>query len=914
MLAPFLAWAPKVGKATLRADLEAGLIGAIVVLPQGLAFASLAGMPPIRGIYVSIIPVIVAAIWGSSWHTVSGPNAGIAVIVGATVAPLAVAGSNDYTPLVYMLTLMAGLVQFALGMFRLGAVLDFISNTVVAAVIMAIAIVLIVAAGRSLTEISSSGGQSILMQGVDLVHRLPEANPYSALVGAVAIAAGFGAKRLVPKYSLLVAVGAGWGIAILLGAVLGPEQFVVARIGSFDLEVIALVVPWQEFEGDMPQLVAMAPGALSIVLLGMAQTVVMSRSTAKKSGQLIDTNQEIVGQGLMNVSAAFVSAFAGSGSFNRTAVNFQTGARTPLAAVFSSILLLVLLLLAADAVALIPAAAIGGTLFVVGIGLMDFKAVRTFMRSGAELIAWLATLMVALAVGLNEAILTGIMVSLVNYLWRASKPNLRLSEHYSRDGRLVSTVTLDGNLFFGAVQYIERALAGAGRAGEPGIFLIRTDHLTYLDVPGAQLIAEEAKRRQGNGDDVYVYVSRKDELDALDRAGALGVLGDDGIIHRDRDHPAKELLSPHRPSALSRPTVRADADMGGLAAELRKIRMFSPFPTAGLQTLLEQAGLCEASAGEPILSRCETADNHVLLLDGAVEVERSWTTMDGVQKNSIRLVEASAGVPSVITASPRGLQLRAMSEVRFVTLDAAAIDEIAGRGASAASDSVQEGLGRSGIMRELAPEQLQRVLEAMVPVEIEAGEPVVRQGDPGEEYFLIEEGDAEVWREDAFTSQSSKLAVLGPGDTFGEEALLQGGYRNATVRMATPGRLQKLSKTNFDRLLKEPMAREIGAEEARQMVESGSAVLLDCRYDLEIRESRIPGARALPLDQIRNLSHRLEPGPSYLLYCRNGQRSRVAAFLLKERGLEALSVAGGIAGWPYDIDLGPVEDIDKLIV
>jgi CRP-like cAMP-binding protein len=536
------------------------------------------------------------------------------------------------------------------------------------------------------------------------------------------------------------------------------------------------------------------------------------------------------------------------------------------------------------------------------------------MRSGTEMIAWSATLMVALAVGLNEAIATGILVSLVNYLWRASKPNLRISEHYSRDGRLVSTVTLDGNLFFGAVQYVERALADVDHAGEPGIFLIRTDHLTYLDVPGAQLIAEEAKRRQGNGDDVYVYLSREDILDALDRAGALSALGDDGVIHRDRDHPAKELLNPYRPSVASRPSVSTGTDLGELAAELRKIRMFSPFPTAGLQTLLEQAGLREATAGERILSRQETADNHVLLLEGAVEVERNWATMDGVQKNSIRLVEASGSEPVVITASPRGLQLCAIGEVRFVVLDAAAVDEIAGRGAASVSDNIQEGLSRSGIMRELAPEQLQRVLEAMVPVEIEAGEPVVQQGEPGEEYFLIEEGDAEVWREDAFTGHSSKLAVLGPGDTFGEEALLQGGYRNATVRMATPGRLRKLSKTDFDRLLKEPMAREIGAEEARQMIESGSAILLDCRYDLEIRESRIPGARALPLDQIRNLSHRLEPGPSYLVYCRNGQRSRVAAFLLKERGLEAVSVTGGIADWPYDIDLGPIEDVDKLMV
>lgn len=915
MLAPFMDWAPRVNGDALRADLGAAAVGAIVVLPQGLAFAALAGMPPIHGIYVSIIPVIVAALWGSSWHTVSGPNAGIAVIVGATVAPLALAGSSDYIGLAYVLALMVGVTQFAIGMLRLGAVLDFISNTVVAAVIMAIAVVLVVAAGRSLTEIPGVGGQTVLMQYVDLARNLPAANPNSVIVGMVTIGAGFGAKRFFPKYSLLAAVAAGWACAGLMGLVLGPEGFAVARVGSFDMQAFAFVIPWHAVDATADQVLAMAPGAFAIAILGMAQTVMMSRSTAKKSGQLIDTNQEIVGQGLSNVSAAFLSAFAGSGSFNRTAANYQCGARTPLAAGFSSVILLLLLLLAADAVAMIPAAAIGGTLFVVGVGLMDFKALRGYARSRPELLAWTATFGIAMAVGFNEAIGAGILVSLVNYLWRASKPNVRLEEHYSRDGRLVTVATLDGNLFFGAVQYVERILSGAGLRAEPGIFLIRTDHLTYMDVPGAELIAEEAKRRRDRGDEVYVYVSRRDILEALHLAGVPAALGPGRLIRKHRDHPARDLLYPYRaPSKMrAEPAPSRPTDPAGLAVALRRMKMFSPIPEDRLRAMLEKAGLQAASAGEGLAGGGESINRHVLLLDGALEVTRSWVTLDGVDKASSRLVEAGAE-PAVIAACPRGLALRAASDLRYVLLDAAMLDDIAGRQAAAGEGAGTPGLARSGIMGELPPEQLHRVMEAMAPVEIEAGEPVVRQGDPGTDYYLIEEGYAEVWREDALSGESTRLASLGPGDTFGEESLLQGGYRNATVRMTTPGRLMKLAKADFDRLLKEPLTPEISPAEARALLDRGEALLLDCRYDMEIAQSRIPGARALPLDQIRAHGHLVGAGRTCLVYCRDGRRSRVAAFLLKERGVNAMSIAGGIAAWPYDLDLSPLEDIAEMAV
>ncbi len=900
-------------RAGVRVDLEAGAIGAIVVLPQAIAFAAIAGVPPVYGIYTSIVPVIVAALWGSSWHVVSGPNAGVSVLIGLSIAPLAVAGGPEYIGLVLILSLMVGVSQFLIGLFRLGGVLDFISNTVISGIVMAIAFVLLLSATRSVLEISAAPGGTTVTQFLHILQSLPEANWQSLTVGLATVGGGAVVRRWSKKYSLMAGILSGAAMAAVMGLVMGQENLSMAMIGAFDIQLIALTVPWASLADGIPWM-ALAPGVMSITLLGMVLTVVISRSIAKKTGQAIDTNKEIVAQGLANIAASFLSGFAGSGTLNRSAVNYEAGARTPLSTIMSSLLLLGMMLLAVDLVAAIPAAAIGGTLFFVGYGLMDFRAARSFFRSRSETVVYFAVLAVAMTVGLNAAIGTGILISLTVYLWHASKPNVRIAEHYSRDGRLVTVVTLDGNLFFGAVQYVERALAAAGQGDEPGIFLIRTDHMTYMDVPGGQLIAEEAKRRRDRGDTVYVYITRDELLHTLDRAGALDVLGGDGIIHRDRDHPAKELLNPYRPPAPAVHVARAEADMPALAAELRGIRMFGPVPADVLLAMLEKAGVQAAMAGDAVLSRQETADSHLVLISGAIEVRRSWTTLDGIEKNSARVVEAGAGAGpvAVIGASPRGMELWAVGDSRYLTLDAGAIDEIVGRRLASSSEAVAEGLGSSGIMRQLPPEQLQKVMESMVPVEIDAGEPVVRQGDPGEEYFLIEEGDAEVWREDAFTQQSACLATLGPGDAFGEEALLQGGYRNATVRMVTHGRLLKLSKGDFDRLVKEPLAPEIAAAEAKALLDEGKAVLLDCRYDMEIGENRITGARSLPLDQIRSLSHQIDLGSRYLVYCRNGQRSRVAAFLLKERGIDAVSIAGGISAWPYEIDLSPVEDIAAL--
>jgi rhodanese-related sulfurtransferase len=190
---------------------------------------------------------------------------------------------------------------------------------------------------------------------------------------------------------------------------------------------------------------------------------------------------------------------------------------------------------------------------------------------------------------------------------------------------------------------------------------------------------------------------------------------------------------------------------------------------------------------------------------------------------------------------------------------------------------------------------------------VTAGETIVTQGEPGDSYYIILSGEAEVWVTDPLTDETSRVAVLRDDDAFGEESLLLDGNRTATVTMTSPGRLLVLSKADFDELLKPTMVASIDPERAHRMLLQQQAKLLDCRYEMEYEERRIPGARLVPLARLRQEGvFQLDPEPTYIVYCLGGRRSNAAAFLLRERGIRAISLQGGIKGWPYEVDETPV--------
>jgi SulP family sulfate permease len=922
-LVPFLAWLPQVNRRTFRPDLEAGLVSAIIILPQAIALATLAGMPPEYGIYTSIFPVMIASIWGSSWHTLSGPNTAVCVLIAYSVAPFASVGTEHYIGYVLALTLMVGVIQLAIGFLRLGGILDFISHNVINAIVMAVALVIIVSAASAFLGVLSNIDEPFFIRLYQVVHDIPRANGYAVAIGSVTVATGLVMRRYWRRYALVIAVIAGTAFSVVMNLLLGPANTNVELLGHLSLSLLPFSAPSFNLE-SMYVLKELLTSALAIAFLGLMQTVVISRSIAMKSSQHIDTNQEIIGQGLSNIIAPFVSSFANSGSFNRSAAHYEAGALTPMAAVYASVILFAVVLGGTALIAYMPIATVAGALILVGYGLIDLRDVRIVLRSRQESIVYLVTFLTALTVGLNAGVFTGLFLSLVIYMWYAAKPNINIEEYTARNGRNVQALTIDGNLFFGSVRHVEKVLEDmAEQTPESGILLVRTDHLTYMDVSGANLIAAEIRRQLDKGGDVYIYVTRPAIIAILDKAGLFDTFGRERIIEKTIDHPMKDVLYPYRQGVdgtVHRTISRKQEEitMEALAKRLRTTRLLGPLTFDQINMLLGQASVKTAPAGSIIIRADTCLTNHLILQDGEVEIQRTWSVpgneYDMSSTRSMR-PEDEEGSFGFLSAASCNVRVRAVTDIRFILINADDVDELLGWSQQFATAMKEKPeiarrmrlVKSTGVFHHLPLENVITAFERMTSREVQAGETIVTQGEEGDCYYLIDEGEADVIRTDPFTDETRKVAVLGTGDAFGEEALLQGGYRNATVTMTSPGHLLVLEKSDFDELFKAGMVGEINAGDAHDVLEKGERQLVDCRYDMEYEESRIPGAQFVPLDQIRDGVHALDPDIDYIVYCRSGRRSKAAAYLLKERNIDAVSLAGGIKDWPYEVDTSPLD-------
>lgn len=923
-LAPFLLWLPRAVRGPLRPDLEAGLVGAVLILPQSFALATLAGMPPEYGVYASIVPVVVAALWGSSWHTLSGPNTALCVLIAGSVAPFASPGSTDYVGYVLALTLMVGVVQFALGLLRLGTVLDFISYTVIDALVLAVGLVIVVSAGAPLLGVLANLDEPFFYRVYQLAHDLERANPYAVAVGVATVAAGLAARRWVRRYALVVAVLVGGLAGYALEVLLGSAGTGIDLLGRLDLSALPLSMPHLSLE-SMAVLKQLLSAAFAIAFLGLMQTVVIARSLAVKSGQVIDGNQEIVAQGLSNLVAPFFSSFACSGSFNRSAAHYEAGARTPLAAVHASVLLALLVWLGGPLIAHLPMPAVAGALILVGLGLIEPATLRRALRQRRERPVFLATVAAALLFGLNAGVFTGLALSLVLYLWQASTPNLVVRRHFAADGRPVHAVTINGNLFFGSVHHVERALRRVAEGEEePGVLLVHTEHLSYLDTSGIAMLAGEARRRRAAGGDCYLYLTRGEVEVAIADSGYLAELGADHLIHRDHDHPLKALLLPPRlptaraarpdllPARLRQALAQAAPGRVGATAELAAAlaehlagsRLLGGVPEPALRRLLESGELCAAAAaGEEV---AVAAGDCLVVLEGELELTRYWSAGQEVERHYRRVVGAAEeqGVVLLSGAAAERVVAQAVSPLRYLRLAGDAVDAALGASQQLYDLGEHGLLQHLGVFQHLPLENLREAWRRMVVREVPAGELVVHQGDEGDAYYVIESGEAEVSMAEVAGQSGHTVAHLGPGGAFGEEALLQGLPRNATVRMVTPGRLRVLAKADFDALVMAPIVDEIEPAAARRLVEQGRARWIDCRYELEYRQGHLPGARCLPLHELRGAAGELDHELTYIVYSRRSRRAAAAAFLLRERHLRAVVLTGGVRGWPYELEMG----------
>ena len=523
----------------MRADLAAGLVAAVIVLPQAVAFATLAGVPPEYGLYGAMLPAIVGALWGSSWHLMSGPTNATSLMVFATIGALAAPFSPAYVTLVLTLNLMIGLIKLGLGLARLGALVNFISTTVIVGFTAGAGLLIIGAQLRSFFGIDLPQQSSFVASLLSFVAHVQESDPWTILVGVATLVAALANKWWLPRVPyLLTGIVAGALVAFAL-ARFGIAQ--VATLGPLPSALPSLSVPdfspavWRE----------LAPIALALTVIGLTEAISSARAVALKSGQRIDGNQEFIGQGLANIAGAFSTSYPTSGSFNRTGANFAAGARTPLASVFSALALVLILLFVRPLAAYLPVAAMAAVLFIVAWGLIDTAALRQILRtSRGETLTLAVTFLATLTIRLEVAILVGVLVSLFVYLNRTTHPRLTRvlpdpdvpGRHFAAVGAgsplcpQLEILRVDGSLFFGAAEHIRDKL-DAARAKRPGIhhMLLIGSGINFVDAAGADLLAQEARAMREAGITLHLCNLKPPVMDVLERSGQLDAIGRENV-------------------------------------------------------------------------------------------------------------------------------------------------------------------------------------------------------------------------------------------------------------------------------------------------------------------------------------------------------------------------------------------------
>jgi len=539
---PFLRWGRNITRESARADALAGLTGAAIVLPQGVAFAAIAGMPPEYGLYTSMVPAVIAALFGSSWHLVSGPTTAASIIMFASLSGMAAPGSEEYVALAITLAFMVGVLQLVMGMVRLGALVNFISHSVVVGFTAGAACLIAAKQSEEFLGIDIPDGTHLLNTIEFLWINWDQLHPLVMLVAIITLLSGIVCHRCFGGMSMIAALVFGSLAAALFNFAFGEEFSGIEMIGALPQQLPPLSMP--QFSLDVFR--QLSPLALAMTLFALTEAVSIARSISLKSGQPIAGNQEFIGQGLSNIFGSFFSAYVATGSFNRSGANYDAGARSPLAAILAGLLLVVFVLLLAPLTSYLPKAAVAGLLFLVAWRLINFEQIHKILRADQnEAIILGIVFFGTVFFSIEFAILAGVILSLMIFLRKTSRPRLspRVPDPTSRTRKFVygqflpecpqlKILRLDDSLYFGSVAHVGELLRRYREhyPEQKHLFLL-TKGVAQVDVAGAELIIKEARERRNLGGDLYMYQLRDSASKVFVRGGYGDEIGEANIYN-----------------------------------------------------------------------------------------------------------------------------------------------------------------------------------------------------------------------------------------------------------------------------------------------------------------------------------------------------------------------------------------------
>lgn len=667
---PFLSWWP-LRSGTVRADLVAGITVALVLIPQSMAYAQLAGLPAYYGLYAAFLPGIIAALWGSSAQLATGPVAVVSLLTASTLAPLAAAGSSQFIALAILLALMVGIIQFVLGIFKLGVVVNFLSHPVIVGFTNAAAIIIGLSQLNKLFGVSMGRSEHFINDVWGVLQQVGDTHFPTLFMGISAFAIMWGMKKFAPKMpGVLIAVTlttlVSWSIGFEhngkgkideimdaevktlanefsrieantdeLNGKLGAKaaklkQYLKSHEGSsqltaamnYEIELLKLELKDAEGEnrkiarsmrkfifeqvpattgqpaklylaGQVPQvekadgyrwrikkvskgelmlvgggevvgsipaglpqfdlpafswdmIVMLFSGALVISLVGFMEAISIAKAMAAKTRDRIDPNQELIGQGFANIVGSFGQSFPVSGSFSRSAVNLNAGARTGMSSVFAGVIVLLTLMFLTPLLYHLPQAVLAAVIMLAVIGLINFKAIRHAWRIHkhdgiASAVTFTATLI--FAPHLDNGIMVGAGLAVLLYLYRTMTPRVailgRFHDGTLRDAKVhnlpvsenIVAMRYDGSLYFANVSYFEDAILEAVSNNPRAKHLvIVANGINQLDASGNEVIHHVVERLRANGIRMVFSGLKKQVIDVMHHSGLYDYIGQENIF------------------------------------------------------------------------------------------------------------------------------------------------------------------------------------------------------------------------------------------------------------------------------------------------------------------------------------------------------------------------------------------------
>jgi len=530
---PILDWLPNYKKAWLKGDLGAGLTVGIMLIPQGIAYAMIAGLPPIYGLYTAMIPQIVYAIFGTSRQLAVGPVAMDSLIVASGVAALAQIGTENFIEFAILLAFMMGFLQVLFGFFKLGFLVNFLSRPVISGFTSAAALIIGLNQLKHLLGVQIVRDNRIHTLVIDVFQQLKEINWLTFTIGVVSILILVFLKRITTKIpaALVVVV-----LGIVLVKVFHLDQFGVKILGEIPKGLPEFTIP--KFEKNT--LIDLFPIALTLSFIAFLEAISVAKAIEiKHTNYKVSPNQELIAIGLGNMVGSFFQTYPATGGLSRTAVNNQTGAKTPLAAIVSGLIVGITLLFLTPVFFYLPKAVLGAIIIVAVYGLLDFSMPKEFLSySKRELIILNTTLIITATVGIKEGILIGITLSLVMLIYRSTKPHFAVlgqvkGTHFYRnvnrfEGLLntfddILIIRFDAQLYFANVSFFKDKLEEfvIDKGHKLKLIIIDGESINSIDSSGIFMLRDEINKYKNKGIDIAFSGLKGPVRDILDKSNII---------------------------------------------------------------------------------------------------------------------------------------------------------------------------------------------------------------------------------------------------------------------------------------------------------------------------------------------------------------------------------------------------------